>query len=103
MPTSLSLNPSRTSQPRDPSIRRARVSRNHRRSHAALLRRFGINVERLVVDASLDLELPDRLDRVRGFLNVGGHRASRLKGSSSIHRPFPLSAEDEARWELVNL
>jgi hypothetical protein len=60
-------------------------------------------VERLVVDALLDLEAPDRFDGVRGFVNVSGHRASRLKGSSSIHRPFPLSAQDEGRWELVNL
>jgi len=55
------------------------------------------------VDALLDLEAPDRLGGVRGLVNVSGHCASKLKGSSSIHRPFPLSAQDEVRRELVNL
>ena len=55
--------------------------------------RFGINSERLVVEALSKLETPHRLCEVASFVNVNRHRVYNLHLNIDIDR-LSLTAED---------
>jgi len=50
--------------------------------------RFGINPERLVLEALSKLETPDRLCEVGSFVNVNRHRVRNLHLNIDIGRLF---------------
>ena len=52
--------------------------------------RFGINPERLAVEALSKLETPDRLCEVGSFVNVKRHRVHNLHLNIGIDRLFSM-------------
>ena len=55
--------------------------------------RFGINPERLVVEALSKLETPDRLCEVGSFVNVNRHCVRNLHLNIDIGRPFSMDGD----------
>jgi hypothetical protein len=55
--------------------------------------RFGINLERLVVDALSKLEAPYRFCEVGSFVNVNRHRVDNLHLNIDIDRLFSMGGD----------
>ena len=55
--------------------------------------RFGINSERLVVEALSKLETPYRLCKVGRFVNVDRHRVRNLHLNTGIDRLFSMDGD----------
>ena len=55
--------------------------------------RFGINPERLLVEALSKLETPDRLCEVGSFVNVNRHRVCNLHLNIDINRLFSMDGD----------
>ena len=53
--------------------------------------RFGINSERLVVEALSKLETPYRLCEVGSFVNINRHRVRNLHLNTGIDRLFSMA------------